>query len=222
MDVRRCRRTSVGWKEVSFLLHFLRCRCWCDARDCTVLLGLFHARRTAGTQLGRINLCHASTVHTAQRANHCGCLGRHLCPAARLRHDVSRREDVYHPYPHPHQGQVDGARLHCHRVLLRTVHARQQRGTSGPSRWHDLWIFSHPLLEKASRTVLPRRQHTVLHQSQSEVGPTLTAGNPDWDYNANKRANQEEVDRILDKIRKSGYDSLTREEKQKLFDQSKK
>lgn len=42
----------------------------------------------------------------------------------------------------------------------------------------------------------------------------------DWDYNARKRANQEEIDRILDKIRKSGYDSLTREEKQKLFDQS--
>ena len=33
---------------------------------------------------------------------------------------------------------------------------------------------------------------------------------------------QEEVDRILDKIRKSGYDSLTRDEKQTLFDQSKK
>ena len=35
-------------------------------------------------------------------------------------------------------------------------------------------------------------------------------------------ATQEEIDRILDKIRKSGYDSLTREEKQTLFDQSKK
>lgn len=45
---------------------------------------------------------------------------------------------------------------------------------------------------------------------------------PDWTYNAHKRASQEEIDRILDKIRKSGYDSLTREEKQTLFDQSKK
>lgn len=42
----------------------------------------------------------------------------------------------------------------------------------------------------------------------------------DWEYNARKRANQEEVDRILDKIRKSGYDSLTSEEKKKLFEQS--
>ena len=43
----------------------------------------------------------------------------------------------------------------------------------------------------------------------------------DWDYNAHKKQQQEEVDRILDKIRKSGYDSLTKDEKQKLFDSSK-
>ena len=36
-----------------------------------------------------------------------------------------------------------------------------------------------------------------------------------------KRKNQEEIDAILDKIRKSGYDSLTKEEKKKLFDQSR-
>lgn len=42
----------------------------------------------------------------------------------------------------------------------------------------------------------------------------------DWEYNARKKANQEEVDRILDKIRKSGYDSLTKEEKKQLFDSS--
>ena len=36
-----------------------------------------------------------------------------------------------------------------------------------------------------------------------------------------RKANQDEIDRILDKIRKSGYDALTYEEKQKLFDQHK-
>ena len=43
----------------------------------------------------------------------------------------------------------------------------------------------------------------------------------DEEYNVRKRQNQEEIDAILDKIRKSGYDSLTKEEKQKLFDQSR-
>ena len=43
----------------------------------------------------------------------------------------------------------------------------------------------------------------------------------DEEYNARQRRNQEEIDAILDKIRKSGYDSLTKEEKKKLFDQSR-
>jgi hypothetical protein len=43
----------------------------------------------------------------------------------------------------------------------------------------------------------------------------------DEEYNMRQRQNQEEIDAILDKIRKSGYDSLTKEEKQKLFDQKR-
>ncbi len=42
----------------------------------------------------------------------------------------------------------------------------------------------------------------------------------DWEYNASRAAKQKEIDAILDKIRKSGYDSLSTEEKQKLFDNS--
>ena len=42
----------------------------------------------------------------------------------------------------------------------------------------------------------------------------------DWEYNTRKKEEQEEIDRILDKIRCSGYDSLTKEEKRKLFDNS--
>ncbi len=43
----------------------------------------------------------------------------------------------------------------------------------------------------------------------------------DMAYNARKKARQDEIDAILDKIRRSGYDSLTKEEKQKLFDASR-
>lgn len=60
------------------------------------------------------------------------------------------------------------------------------------------------------------------NQSNWTNKPHKSSGNPDWDYNARKEATQEEIDRILDKIRKSGYDSLSRDEKQTLFDQSKK
>ena len=44
----------------------------------------------------------------------------------------------------------------------------------------------------------------------------------DYDYNATKKEREAEVDRILDKLRKSGYGSLTEEEKKRLFDASKK
>ena len=42
----------------------------------------------------------------------------------------------------------------------------------------------------------------------------------DWDYNARRKAEQARMDEILDKIRRNGYESLTREEKQQLFDAS--
>ena len=77
---------------------------------------------------------------------------------------------------------------------------QQGRGTQFFSNLQQRWRNS-----QAGRNA-QRRSHT---------------GNADWDYNANKRATQEEIDRILDKIRKSGYDSLTKAEKQTLFDQSK-
>lgn len=44
----------------------------------------------------------------------------------------------------------------------------------------------------------------------------------DYDYNARKKAADDEIDSILDKIRRSGYDGLTAEEKRKLFDASQR
>ena len=44
----------------------------------------------------------------------------------------------------------------------------------------------------------------------------------DWEHNARKKKQQEETDRILDKIRRSGYDSLSEDEKRKLFENGKK
>ena len=44
----------------------------------------------------------------------------------------------------------------------------------------------------------------------------------DYDYNARKKQQSEEIDRILDKLKKSGYGSLTTEEKKRLFDASKR
>jgi membrane associated rhomboid family serine protease len=44
----------------------------------------------------------------------------------------------------------------------------------------------------------------------------------DWEYNKRKHDEQEVIDAILDKLKQSGYGSLSSEEKKKLFDASKK
>ena len=44
----------------------------------------------------------------------------------------------------------------------------------------------------------------------------------DYDYNARKKQQNDEIDRILDKLKKSGYESLTTDEKKSLFDASKR
>ncbi|MDR1091804.1 MAG: rhomboid family intramembrane serine protease [Prevotella sp.] len=44
----------------------------------------------------------------------------------------------------------------------------------------------------------------------------------DYDFNQRKHNDTEEIDRILDKIKSSGYSSLNAEEKKRLFDASKK
>lgn len=59
-------------------------------------------------------------------------------------------------------------------------------------------------------------------KASNNTGHFTSSGNSDWDYNVRQKAKQEEVDRILDKIRKSGYESLTREEKNTLFEQKRK
>lgn len=61
------------------------------------------------------------------------------------------------------------------------------------------------------------RQHDRMKAERTNAAHKET----DEEYNARQRQNQEEIDAILDKIRKSGYDSLTKEEKKKLFDQSR-
>ena len=74
--------------------------------------------------------------------------------------------------------------------------------------------------ENLRRNFEQRQQHSQRHHHADmhvEHGGNKEA---DREYNARKRQNQEEIDAILDKIRKSGYDSLTKEEKKKLFDAS--
>ena len=58
----------------------------------------------------------------------------------------------------------------------------------------------------------PRKRLKIKHSS----------ANPDYEYNRQKGNQQEEINHVLDKIGKSGYDSLTFEEREMLFKMGRK
>lgn len=84
-------------------------------------------------------------------------------------------------------------------------------------------------IKDESKTILGRIRKWLHLDKNNDADDDLNYGRrnthsehqQDWDYNAQKKQREEEIDRILDKIRKSGYESLSEEEKKKLFDNSK-
>ncbi|XOV68098.1 MAG: rhomboid family intramembrane serine protease [Fluviicola sp.] len=62
-----------------------------------------------------------------------------------------------------------------------------------------------------------RKERRRLHVKRGPEVRNMT----DEEYNADAKARQKEIDRILDKISKSGYESLSKREKDFLFNQSK-
>ncbi len=66
----------------------------------------------------------------------------------------------------------------------------------------------------------PNDNHKV-NDKENINNETYNKRKEDWQFNAEKKKKETEIDIILDKIRKSGYSSLSEEEKKKLFDQSK-
>ena len=83
------------------------------------------------------------------------------------------------------------------------------------SKGHDLTHFINYILDTllAWTDRQPRKPKMKVNYGKRQS---------DYDYNAHKKAQNEEIDRILDKLRKSGYESLTTEEKKSLFDASKR
>lgn len=61
----------------------------------------------------------------------------------------------------------------------------------------------------------PRKLKIKTNKNQNRTKIT------DAEFNMNKARNMQEIDRILDKIKTSGYESLSAEDKKRLFDQKK-
>jgi hypothetical protein len=73
-------------------------------------------------------------------------------------------------------------------------------------RWGDLFI---------------KWLNSIIKTSPKQPKRSNARMKTDEEYNTEKKSKQEKIDQILDKISKSGYESLTRQEKDFLFNQSK-
>lgn len=84
----------------------------------------------------------------------------------------------------------------------------------------DYSVWFDKVISKILRFFTPKKKIKIVwkkKQAYSNKKPPTD----DYQYNANKKERQNKLDLILDKIKESGYDSLTKSEKDFLFDASK-
>jgi len=77
---------------------------------------------------------------------------------------------------------------------------------------HDMGKGFNKILDFFATIFKPRRKLKVTHKKVAT----------EYEYNKIKVEHQKSINRILDKISKGGYDSLTKEEKETLFNESQK
>ena len=104
--------------------------------------------------------------------------------------------------------------------LLLILYWRRHPGSDtrfGRSRGQEFFNRMKANFDQRKGNTTSSRQQDTWSREQESRRNTREA---DMEYNARKQQRQAEVDAILDKIRKSGYDSLTKEEKKRLFEAS--
>ena len=106
-----------------------------------------------------------------------------------------------------------GKIAHIGGALLGFVFARNYRQGKDITRGFDR------MLDRIATWFKPGKQRMrVTHKRQANNGRPVD----DMEYNRQKASEQKEIDSILDKISKGGYDSLTAREKELLFKMSDK
>ena len=107
-------------------------------------------------------------------------------------------------------------------LLLILYWRKQDRKTTNFQGW-DTWRpqnnknFMNKLKEKCKK-IFERKPKMTVNQG----GKRFKDRDADYDYNMKNKEKQENIDKILEKIRRSGYESLTADEKRELFNNSRK
>jgi membrane associated rhomboid family serine protease len=78
---------------------------------------------------------------------------------------------------------------------------------------NDFTMGFSRIMDKITSVFKPRSRMRVSYRRSKDKVKQET----DWEYNQRRISEQEEIDRILDKIAKSGYESLSKREKEVLF-----
>jgi membrane associated rhomboid family serine protease len=76
--------------------------------------------------------------------------------------------------------------------------------------------------DRRNRTASLKNKMAGLFKKKPPKMTIHTRPETDWEYNTRKANESKNIDQILDKIKHSGYDSLSDDEKKKLFEASKK
>ena len=91
----------------------------------------------------------------------------------------------------------------------------------GITQGYDITRYVNVGIDAVGRLLSKRERKPRKPKMKVHVNNTTTNNRAaDYDYNARKKAQSDEVDYILEKLKKSGYGSLSEEEKRKLFEAS--
>lgn len=96
------------------------------------------------------------------------------------------------------------------------------RNINSPQNFmNKIEIWGDQFFVKISGLFQPKPKFKTYKNNNNFSNSHNTRAKSDEDFLAEKKRNQEKIDTILDKISKHGYDALTKEEKQFLFQQNK-
>ncbi|WP_309937550.1 rhomboid family intramembrane serine protease [Aureibacter tunicatorum] len=114
-----------------------------------------------------------------------------------------------------------GELAHVGGAIMGFIYIKQLR------KGRDIGLFIEKIMSLGERIFKPKPFIKVTHSMSDSTSKATRSRSKETEYssvstNTTYFVNQDEIDAILDKISERGYEALTKEEKQKLFNASKK
>lgn len=91
----------------------------------------------------------------------------------------------------------------------------------GLGKGYDITHWANVCMDSVAR-LFSKHERKRKPKMKVHVNNAGSGRKADYVYNAQKKERTDEIDRILEKLKKSGYSSLSEEEKRKLFEASKR